>query len=89
MSLVAYPLFTALISVQRALKTGGAEVARESWDEAVVQPPPDDDSMDVELETKKKDIIPDWTRTPLSMGAPPARPAHHLPTVPPTSHVGA
>lgn len=75
-------------SLAGALKTGGAEVARESWDEAVIQPPPaDDDSMDLDLETKKKGIIPDWTRTPLSMGAPPARPVHHAPTVPPTPHV--
>ncbi|KAF8628005.1 hypothetical protein AX15_004125 [Amanita polypyramis BW_CC] len=78
-------------SLAGALKTGGVEVAREKWDEAVIQQPADDDSMDLDpgATPKKKDIIPDWTRSPLTLGAPPARPPLHPPTVPPTPRVGA
>lgn len=55
----------------RALKTGGAEIAREKWDEAFSQQDEDDD-MDVTTisEQPPKNILPDWTRTPLSVGAP-------------------
>ncbi|KAK2460960.1 hypothetical protein APHAL10511_007430 [Amanita phalloides] len=74
-------------SLAGALKTGGAEVARESWDEAVAQQPMDEDDMEVELETKKKDIIPDWTRPPLSFVAPSALPPQHPPSGPPTPRV--
>ncbi|KIL58768.1 hypothetical protein M378DRAFT_85993 [Amanita muscaria Koide BX008] len=79
-------------SLAGALKTGGAEIAREKWDEAVIQQPADDDnSMDLDIDStpQKRDIIPDWTRSPLAMGAPPARPPTHPPTVPSTPRVGA
>ncbi|KAG6828624.1 hypothetical protein H0H92_007269 [Tricholoma furcatifolium] len=57
-----------------ALKTGGAEVSRESWDEANTIHDPDE-SMDVSADFEDriaKNILPDWTRTPLPNGAPPA-----------------
>lgn len=60
-------------SLAGALKTGGAEVARERWDEADAQV--EDDDMDVSPTTPHsaaRSILPDWTRTPLPMGAPPA-----------------
>lgn len=59
-------------SLAGALKTGGVEVAREKWDEADVQS--DDDAMETAPETMRspKNILPDWTRSPLPAGAPPA-----------------
>ncbi|KAI0648997.1 actin-domain-containing protein [Trametes meyenii] len=73
-------------SLAGALKTGGVEVQREKWDEAEAQP--DDDAMLVDdspprLPASSKNILPDWTRTPLPVGAPPApRPPSAVP--PPT-----
>ncbi|KAL4062905.1 actin-domain-containing protein [Scleroderma citrinum] len=61
-------------SLAGALKTGGAEIAREKWDEAFA-PQDDDDEVTASTarpEQPSKDILPDWTRTPLSVGAPPA-----------------
>lgn len=58
----------------RSLKTGGVEVARERWDEADPSRGADE-SMDtpVDLESRAaRNILPDWTRTPLPAGAPPA-----------------
>jgi actin-related protein 10 len=59
-------------SLAGALKTGGAELAREKWDEM-------DESMDVSEDAagettpqKARSILPDWTRSPLPTGAPPA-----------------
>lgn len=58
----------------RALKTGGVEVPREKWDEANAQSD-EDDTMGVTQEgltRSPKSVLPDWTRTPLPVGAPPA-----------------
>ena len=59
----------------RALKTGGVEITREKWDEAFLQQDDDDDEMAAtatKLEQPPKNILPDWTRMPLSVGAPSA-----------------
>lgn len=61
-------------SLAGSLKTGGVEVAREKWDEANTNHDPDtsmDLSADFEDRTARN-ILPDWTRTPLTPGAPPA-----------------
>lgn len=70
-------------SLAGSLKTGGAEVARERWDEIDDQNRAADESMDVspdagpeagqESPQKVKSILPDWTRSPLPAGAPSAR----------------
>ncbi|KAI0719416.1 actin-domain-containing protein [Cerioporus squamosus] len=80
------PAFTAAMmawvggSLAGALKTGGVEVQREKWDEAEAQPD-EDVPMDSSpprpggagaRSSPAKDILPDWTRTPLPVGAPPA-----------------
>ncbi|CAA7267044.1 unnamed protein product [Cyclocybe aegerita] len=74
-------------SLAGALKTGGAEVARERWDEVEQSQNMADDSMDVSddplREGPRKSILPDWTRMPLPMGAPPAN--ANAPTVSVTS----
>ncbi|PPQ80530.1 hypothetical protein CVT25_001536 [Psilocybe cyanescens] len=61
-------------SLAGSLKIGGVEVAREKWDEE--DPNRNDDSMDVSAEANNsqapRSILPDWTRSPLPMGAPPA-----------------
>ncbi|GJE94573.1 actin-domain-containing protein [Phanerochaete sordida] len=63
-------------SLAGALKTGGAEVAREKWDEAdALVDEDDDDAMEVSPVTPRsaaRSILPDWTRSPLPVGAPPA-----------------
>ncbi|KIJ14470.1 hypothetical protein PAXINDRAFT_135114 [Paxillus involutus ATCC 200175] len=63
-------------SLAGALKTGGVEVSREKWDEAFSSQNDDDDDMVVvsaiEPEQKPRSILPDWTRTPLPVGASPA-----------------
>ena len=60
--------------VCRALKTGGVEVAREKWDEADVQMEEDeeDDVSPTTPRSAARSILPDWTRSPLPAGAPPA-----------------
>ena len=64
------------LAAYRALKTGGAEVAREKWDEADAEPDPDGDvPMLPETPKSPHSILPDWTRSPLPVGAPSARPA--------------
>ncbi|KAH9847690.1 actin-domain-containing protein [Lenzites betulinus] len=72
-------------SLAGALKTGGVEVQRERWDEAEAQPELDIDVGDdadgdvlmggdspPRLALVSRSILPDWTRTPLPVGAPPA-----------------
>ncbi|KAH9945081.1 actin-domain-containing protein [Epithele typhae] len=71
-------------SLAGALKTGGAEVARERWDEAEAGRDGDgegdadeDGDGDVPMGagargSPAKHILPDWTRTPLPVGAPAA-----------------
>lgn len=54
----------------RALKTGGAEITREKWDEAEARTNPDE-SMTIEPNDKTiHELVPDWTRSPLPVGAP-------------------
>ena len=70
----------SLSPLPSALKTGGVEVQREKWDEAEAQPDPDEDvQMGVGSSPARsarsspaRNILPDWTRTPLPVGAPPA-----------------
>ncbi|KAF8150699.1 fungal-specific actin related protein [Crassisporium funariophilum] len=61
-------------SLAGSLKTGGVEVAREKWDDDDPNRNTDD-SMDVSADyhsQSPRSILPDWTRTPLPSGAPPA-----------------
>ncbi|KAF8554417.1 actin-domain-containing protein [Imleria badia] len=63
-------------SLAGALKTGGVEVSREKWDEAFSPQNDDDDVMEsappVSPGQSPRGMLPDWTRTPLSVGAPSA-----------------
>jgi len=67
-------------SLAGALKTGGVEVAREKWDEIADSQRDPDSSMDVDSsgdnaaadQSVRSSILPDWTRSPLPVGAPPA-----------------
>ncbi|RDB26426.1 Actin-related protein 10 [Hypsizygus marmoreus] len=73
-------------SLAGSLKTGGVEVAREKWDEANINHDPDE-SMDVSADFEdrsSRNILPDWTRTPLPAGAPSAKAS-----LPPQTEVGA
>ena len=57
------------------MKTGGVEVPREKWDEADPAQDGDEDMPPVSagaLDRAPRNILPDWTRTPLPAGAPPA-----------------
>ena len=73
-----------------ALKTGGVEVAREKWDEAGAQPGPDDSIAEGDVVGHFVNVIPDWTRSPLPMGAPPANPPQpQIPEAAPLALVGA
>ncbi|KAI0696903.1 actin-domain-containing protein [Cytidiella melzeri] len=63
-------------SLAGALKTSGAEVARERWDAADAQTDPDEDvEMEPQVQMPKsgQSVLPDWTRSPLPHGAPSAR----------------
>ncbi|KAF7795277.1 hypothetical protein EIP86_006430 [Pleurotus ostreatoroseus] len=61
-------------SLAGALKTGGAEVAREKWDEADSQLDPDEDMLFApQTPRPTQNILPDWTRSPLPIGAPSAK----------------
>ncbi|EGN99213.1 hypothetical protein SERLA73DRAFT_90479 [Serpula lacrymans var. lacrymans S7.3] len=61
-------------SLAGSLKTGGVEVAREKWDEAEANRGNDDDDAAASAaeEPTLKNVIPDWSYTPLPIGAPPA-----------------
>ncbi|KAF9223377.1 actin-like ATPase domain-containing protein [Gyrodon lividus] len=68
-------------SLAGALKIGGVEVSREKWDEAFSSQIDDDDDDDddddmatspIQQEQKPRNILPDWTRTPLPVSASPA-----------------
>ncbi|KAI0271551.1 fungal-specific actin related protein [Gloeopeniophorella convolvens] len=78
-------------SLAGSLKTGGVEIARERWDEASGQPDPDDTMEEVGIPGHSAaNVIPDWTRTPLPMGAPPANPPRpQIPEASPRAAVGA
>jgi len=60
----------------RALKTGGVEVPREKWDEAVeIVRNTEDDDIEPSTEPSNclaRTILPDWTRSSLTVGAPSA-----------------
>ncbi|KAJ6531966.1 actin-domain-containing protein [Mycena capillaripes] len=60
-------------SLAGSLKTGGVEVNREQWDMAEANRD-GDGSMDVsvDIENRTHIVLPDWTRSPLPAGAPPA-----------------
>ncbi|KII85085.1 hypothetical protein PLICRDRAFT_116486 [Plicaturopsis crispa FD-325 SS-3] len=84
-------------SLAGSMKTGGVEVPREKWDEA--DPSARDPDMSVDIssaESASRDVLPDWTRTPLPVGAPSvaaaatATGAHIAVTAPsPQARVGA
>ncbi|PPQ64597.1 hypothetical protein CVT26_001995 [Gymnopilus dilepis] len=59
-------------SLAGSLKTGGVEVARDKWDDDSNRNA--DESMDIsgDVKTPPRSILPDWTRSPLPVGAPPA-----------------
>lgn len=94
-----------LFSVHRSLKTGGVEVPREKWDEEDPENILDDagdSSMDISPSKKNtkmgqtpdrpaRNVLPDWTRTPLQPSAPSAggvmSPAHGI--SPRAARVGA
>ncbi|KAF7986458.1 hypothetical protein HWV62_31233 [Athelia sp. TMB] len=62
-------------SLAGSLKTGGVEVPREKWDEADPAQNEDNDVPPMSagsLDRAPRNILPDWTRTPLPQGAPPA-----------------
>ena len=57
------------------MKIGGVEITREKWDEAeVADEAADGDSAQPEDSAPRQRAfhLPDWTRTPLPQGAPPA-----------------
>ncbi|KAI0047984.1 fungal-specific actin related protein [Auriscalpium vulgare] len=78
-------------SLAGSLKTGGAEVPREKWDEAEAQQDPDDSAnFNIDLtHHATPNVIPDWTRSPLPIGAPPANPPPPIPEASPRAAVGA
>ncbi|KAJ7261803.1 fungal-specific actin related protein [Mycena haematopus] len=60
-------------SLAGSLKTGGTEVNREQWDMAEASRD-GDGSMDVSVDMERASIVlPDWTRSPLPVGAPSAQ----------------
>ncbi len=60
------------------MKIGGVEVAREKWDEATLVGDDEDDvnestqGIDAGTAKRPKFCLPDWTRSSLPIGAPPA-----------------
>ncbi|KAK0480081.1 actin family [Armillaria novae-zelandiae] len=77
-------------SLAGSLKTGGVELTRERWDEAA-SGGDDDMNVDTSVTVGRSGILPDWTRIPLSQGAPPASSAVHgaTHTSPSQARVGA
>lgn len=84
-------------SLAGALKTGGTEVSREKWDEVDGQQDQDpDESVAIsavpeegEVHRGGRTVIPDWTRTALPVGAPPANPRPPPEATPAMAAVGA
>jgi actin-related protein 10 len=67
--------YAELCRLTRALKTGGEEISRERWDEADVERDLVEDGeltpeQPVERIRQGGSVLPDWTRTPLPVGAP-------------------
>lgn len=58
------------------MKIGGVEVAREKWDEATLDGEDEDSNeitgVDTGTAKRPKFCLPDWTRSSLPLGAPPA-----------------
>jgi actin-related protein 10 len=72
-----FPVFPFVnFFVYRSLKTGGAEISRERWDEAdVAAQNTEQEDMNTIPDVPgpcNRSILPDWTRAPLPEGAPPA-----------------
>ena len=66
------------------------EVPREKWDEAGDLPSPGDVMEEGDVAGRSPtDVIPDWTRTPLPVGAPPANPPPQMHETTPLAVVGA
>ena len=64
-------------SLSGSLKTGGVEVVREKWDIDDEDQEEEEGNEDVfsrsdEKRKRKRTILPDWSRSPLPAGAPPA-----------------
>ncbi|KAI6122255.1 actin-domain-containing protein [Pisolithus croceorrhizus] len=78
-------------SLAGALKTGGMEITREKWDEAFSSQNDDDEAAITAADSEQllKDIIPDWTKIPLPVGAlsAPAAPKPMLATSPHTQAI--
>ncbi|KAK7033266.1 actin-related protein 10 [Favolaschia claudopus] len=65
-------------SLAGSLKTGGTEVNREQWDMADANRD-GDGGMDVSMDDDRvRMVLPDWTRSPLPVGAPTANPHAQL-----------
>ena len=78
----------------RSLKIGGVELSREKWDEADEDlRAQEEEHAGAALEPPQRvirTVLPDWTRTPLPIGAPPAnRPAQVPEAAAPRAAVGA
>ncbi|KAI0322262.1 actin-domain-containing protein [Amylostereum chailletii] len=59
-------------SLAGALKTGGVEVSRETWDEGQEYSDPEDANAAIVTPGRfVRNVLPDWTRAPLPVGAPP------------------
>lgn len=79
-SLAGYVIWPAYISrffhlihsSPSALKTSGDEITRERWDLGEEDDHERDQDRDMEHHVPAT-VLPDWTRTPLTVGAPPAR----------------
>lgn len=81
-------ILTNLLVFLSALKISGEEISRDKWDEAD-EPSDDEDDEDMEVEgsvkpnivhvVRRASALPDWTRPPLKIAAPPA----NAPTRPP------
>ena len=67
------------------------EVPREKWDEAGDLPGPGDVMEEGDVAGRSTvSVIPDWTRTPLPVGAPLANPPPHIcESTPPLAIAGA
>ncbi len=84
--IIIYVLYSSVWSWYSTLKTGGMEISREKWDEAEEEPD-EEQTMDLVVESPRssQSILPDWTRSPLPVGAPLASRAPLL-VAPPLQH---
>lgn len=73
------------------MKISGIDVSREKWDEAGAPPEGEEEEHLLDLTVEDRivlNVLPDWTRKPLPMGAPSARINAAMPASPQTA-VGA